>query len=96
MKQYTKMEDRTAKFVCVLTAIILETGEKIVARGESKGSIAREHGKLGGLTYGPLFIPEGFDKPMSEMTEKTYESVHNHRDIAMKKIIENLKERNIL
>ncbi len=96
MKQYENMEDRTAKFVCVLTAIILETGEKIVARGESKGSIAKEHGRLGGLTYVPIFIPEGFNEPMSEMTEKTYASVHNHRDLAMKKIIENLKERKIL
>ena len=70
MKQY-KICNRTAKFVGVLTAIIiLETGEKIAARGESKGSIAKEHGRLGGLTYVPIFIPEGFNEPMSEMTEK--------------------------
>ena len=38
MKQYENMEERTCQFVCVLTAIILATGEKIVARGECKGT----------------------------------------------------------
>ncbi len=95
LKNYTKMEDRNATFVCVLTAIIIETGEKIVARGECKGSIAIKPGKLGGLTYGPIFIPEGFAEPMSEMEEKTYASVHNHRDIAMKKLIREFKKRGL-
>ena len=95
MKIYEKMEDRTCKFVCVLTAI-LTNGEKIVARGECQGSIAKQYGKLGGLTYGPIFIPEGFDLPMSEMEEKTYESVHNHRDLALKKLIKEFEKRNLI
>lgn len=95
MQNYQKAEERTATFVCVLTAIILETGEKIVARGECKGRIAKEHGRLGGLTYGPIFIPEGFDLPMSEMEEEIYASVHNHRDLAMKKLIEEFNRRNL-
>ena len=91
MKQYTKMEDRTCKFVCVLTAI-LPNGKKIVARGECKGMIALNHGKLGGLTYGPIFIPNGFDKPMGDMEEAEYASVHNHRDIAMEELVKKFKE----
>ena len=42
-----KEEDRTAQFVCVLTAI-LTNGEKIVCRGITKGKIAtkmRNNGK---------------------------------------------------
>ena len=91
LKEYTKLEDRTCKFVCVLTAI-LPTGEKIVARGECKGTIALEHGTLGGLTYGPVFIPEGFDKPMGDMEEEEYASVHNHRDLAMNELMKRFKE----
>lgn len=94
MKQYTNMEDRTCKFVTVLTAILLD-GEKIVARGECKGIIAKEPGKLGGLTYGPIFIPYGFYKPMGDMKEEEFRSVHNHRDIAMNKIVKELKSRNM-
>lgn len=91
LKQYTNMDDRTCKFVCVLTAI-LPSGEKIVARGECKGKIALEPGKLGGLTYGPIFIPYGFDKPMGDMDEEEYASVHNHRDLAMDELVKKFKE----
>lgn len=45
MKNYQKDEERKCIFVCVLTAII-PNGEKIVARGECKGKIAKTLGKL--------------------------------------------------
>ncbi len=91
MKQYTDIKDRSCRFVCVLTAI-LPNGEKIVARGECKGTIAKAPGKLGGLTYGPLFIPDGFDKPMGDMDEEEYASVHNHRDLAMNELVTKFKK----
>lgn len=91
MKQYSDMKDRSCKFVCVLTAI-LPNGKKIVSRGECKGTIAKAPGKLGGLTYGPLFIPDGFDKPMGDMDEEEYASVHNHRDLAMNELVIKFKE----
>ncbi len=91
MKQFTNIKDRTCKFVCVLTAI-LPSGEKIVARGECKGTIALKAGKLGGLTYGPVFIPNGFDKPMGDMEEEEYASVHNHRDLAMNELVLKFKK----
>jgi len=91
MEQYTNMEDRTCKFVTVLTAV-LPNGEKIVARGECKGTVALKPGKLGGLTYGPIFIPFGFDKPMGDMVEEEFRNVHNHRDLAMNQIINELKK----
>ena len=79
LKQYPEKQDRTCKFVCVLTAI-LPNGEEFVSRGECKGTIALKPGKLGGLTYGPVFIPEGFEKPMGDMEEEEYAAVHNLRD----------------
>ena len=82
-------------FVCVLTAI-LPNGEKIVARGECRGTIAKTPGKLGGLTYVPIFIPEGFDKPLSDLDERSYEATHNHRDLAVKKLLNELKAKNII
>lgn len=91
MKHVENLEDRGCTFVCVLTAI-LENGEEIVARGECKGTIAKEPGILGGLTYGPIFIPEGFDKPMSDMNEEEYAESHNHREKAMIGIMKKLRE----
>lgn len=94
MQQYKKDEERKCTFVCVLTAI-LTNGEKIVARGESKGKISHEHGKLGGLTYAPIFIPDGFEQPMSNLEEKKAETAYRHRGKALKILIEEFKERNI-
>ena len=91
MKQYTNMEDRTCKFVCVLTAI-LPDGKEILARGESEGKIALKMGKLGGITYGPVFIPKGFEKPISDMNEEEYAASHNHRDLAMSELFKRFKE----
>lgn len=89
MKEYKTQEERAASFVCVLTAI-LPNAEKVVARGECRGSIALECGTLGGLTYGPVFVPNGFNKSMNDMNEEEYADVHNHRDIAMEAIFREL------
>ena len=56
-------KERKAKFVCVLTSF-LKDGTKIVSRGECQGRIASNIKKLGGLTYSPVFIPNGYDVPM--------------------------------
>ena len=94
MKAIQNQADRSCTFVCVLTAI-LPNGEKIVARGECKGSVAKTPGKLGGLTYVPIFIPEGYDKPLSDLDEKTFEATHNHRDLAVKQLLKEFEARNI-
>ena len=77
---------RKAQFVCVLTSF-LKDGTKIVSRGECNGTIAKEIKKLGGLTYSPVFIPEGYTVPMSELSAEEYEEAHNHRDKAFCKLL---------
>jgi len=78
--------ERKAKFVCVLTSF-LKDGTKIVSKGECYGKIAKEIKKLGGLTYSPVFIPEGYEVPMSELSAEEYENAHNHRDKAFNQLL---------
>lgn len=87
MKSVPK-DQRTAQFVCVLTTI-LKDGRIIVERGETKGSIAEKPGPMGNLTYMPVFIPEGTDRVMNELTEE--ELTKTHREKAFEKLIEKLK-----
>lgn len=94
MQSYEAKEDRSCTFVCVLTAVLTD-GDVIAARGECKGTVAKKPGKLGGLTYIPIFIPEGFDKPLSDLDEKTYEATHNHRNLAVKELLKEFKKRNL-
>ena len=77
---------RKAKFVCVLTSF-LKDGRKIVSRGECNGKIAKNIIKLGGLTYSPVFIPDGYEVPMSELNAEEYEKAHNHRDKAFVELL---------
>lgn len=90
MKDAKEEKDRTATFVCVLSGI-LKDGTKIVKRGETKGSIAYEISKLGGLTYNPVFIPKGFDKTVVEMEDEEFQKVHNHRMAALEALLGELK-----
>lgn len=82
--------ERKAEFVCVLTSF-LKDGRKIVTRGNCYGTIAKEFNRLGGLTYSPVFIPNGFEVPMSELSAEEYADAHNHRDKAFVKLLKELK-----
>jgi len=73
-----KEEDRTAIFVCVLTAI-LPNGEIMTLRGETKGKIALKPGTMGKLTYGPVFIPQGFNKVMNELSDEELGTTHREK-----------------
>lgn len=90
MKDAKDFEQRKATFVCVLTGI-LKNGEKIVKKGETHGHIAFEITKLGGLTYNPIFIPNGFDKTVIEMGDEEFQKVHNHRMAALEGVLEELR-----
>ncbi|MBR3134387.1 MAG: non-canonical purine NTP pyrophosphatase [Clostridia bacterium] len=87
MKEYETTEDRSASFVTVMTGI-LPNGEKIVSRGECKGSVTKEIGKtFSKLTYNPIFVPAGFEKPISEMNEEEFKLVPHHREMALMGLI---------
>ena len=85
------IEQRTANFVCVLTGI-LKSGAKIVKKGETHGHIAFNISKLGGLTYNPIFIPNGFDKTIIEMDDNEFKKVHNHRMAALEAVLKEINK----
>ena len=86
MKDVPK-EKRTAQFVCFLTAI-LPDGQVITSQGVTKGSISEQIGTIGGLTFCPVFIPEGSDRVMNDMSDE--EKENTHREKAMKELIKKL------
>lgn len=90
MKDAKEEAQRTSAFVCVLSGI-LKDGTKIVKRGETKGKIAYQISKLGGLTYNPVFIPNGFNKTVVEMEDDEFQRVHNHRMAAIEALLIELK-----
>ncbi|MBQ9272497.1 MAG: RdgB/HAM1 family non-canonical purine NTP pyrophosphatase [Mogibacterium sp.] len=87
-------EDRTAKFVTVITLIYPdkegapaaaeERGGRYVltAYGECKGHIGTEKKGDGGFGYDPLFIPEGFSETFSQLGTE-FKNTISHRARAL-------------
>lgn len=84
---------RQAKFVAVV-ACVLPNGKKYSARGEIEGTISDKivlnpNGD-NGLTYDPLFIPKGYKKTMSCLTNEERVGI-NHRGIACRALLKKIK-----
>lgn len=75
-------ESRQAKFVCVLCAYI--NGNIKYYKGELKGHIGFEMKGNSGFGYDPLFIPDGYDKTVAELTKEEKNKI-SHRARAVEK-----------
>ena len=82
-------KDRSATFFCALTFIYQD--KIIQVEGYKEGKIATKIGKLGGFTFGPIFIPSGYQKPYNELT-----NFETHRHDAVNKLIKKLEELKII
>ncbi len=85
-------EDRRARFVCA-AALCLPDGRHFVFRGETDGVITEKPRGSGGFGYDPVFVPNGYYKTFSELSENEKNMI-SHRKKAFEKLkteIENLR-----
>lgn len=83
--------DRRAKFVCVMT-LVDENGNVLAQkRGECHGQIAYEPSGTNGFGYDPIFIVNGTEQTMAELSEEEKNKI-SHRARALEQMIEFLKE----
>lgn len=92
-------EERTARFRCVLCLIDPWSGDEptmILAQGACEGMIARSARGSGGFGYDPLFVVEGRDRTMAELTDREKNEV-SHRARAVEalrpKLLQAIEER---
>jgi XTP/dITP diphosphohydrolase len=80
------IENRKARFVCVM-ALCNEKGEtKFLAEGVCNGIITSEPRGKNGFGYDPIFIPDGFESTFGELSVEIKQQI-SHRAEALKKII---------
>jgi len=80
------VKDRRAYFQC--TAVLLKSdGSATVKTGRCHGTIGFKEVGSGGFGYDPLFLPDGYEKTMAELTPDQKNSL-SHRGIAFRKIME--------
>jgi len=82
--------NRKAHFKTVMSLII--DGKENLFEGKIFGIIIEEKKGTNGFGYDPIFVPDGHNKTFAEMT-KEEKSAISHRGIALKKLIDFLKER---
>ena len=83
-------KNRAAYFECCIT--LLNYDDKVHQfQGRINGKIASQESGVNGFGYDAIFIPNGYSKTFAELDEKEKNSI-SHRGIAVKKLMEFLKE----
>jgi XTP/dITP diphosphohydrolase len=80
---------RTARFVCAI-AMPGPGGRCITSRGTCEGRIIRAPRGENGFGYDPVFIAEGYDRTMAELSMDQKNRI-SHRGRALQALVEKLK-----
>lgn len=82
--------DRSGRFVCAICCTF-PNGDVIRTRGECPGSITAAPCGSGGFGYDPVFLPDGVDRTMAELSAEEKNRL-GHRGKAIRLLKERLKE----
>lgn len=82
---------RRARFRCV-AAFAAPEGDEVLAEGVCEGRIGREAAGTGGFGYDPIFIPEGHECTMAQMTAEEKHAI-SHRGRALRRLAKLLRRR---
>ncbi len=75
---------RRARFVCVI-ALASPAGERMLVRETCEGAVAETPRGEGGFGYDPVFVPEGMDRTMAELSLREKNAV-SHRGKALRRL----------
>lgn len=86
LKELESHTNRKAKFVCVMT-LLDKNGEVLhVSKGECYGEIAKSQSGKNGFGYDPVFIVEGTNLTMADMSEDVKNKI-SHRAKALSEML---------
>lgn len=90
LKELEPHEDRSAKFVCVMTLLDAQGNILHVSKGECYGSIALSQSGKNGFGYDPVFIVGDGDFTMADLSEDKKNEV-SHRGRALRDMLKFIK-----
>lgn len=82
--------NRKAKFVCAMTLVDGDGNILNQEVGECYGNIAKTQFGTNGFGYDPIFVPDGYDITIAEMSEEKKNSI-SHRSVALNKMLAYIK-----
>lgn len=91
LKKLADTDNRKAKFVCVMTLTDKDGNVLNQEIGECHGQIATEQYGTNGFGYDPVFLVDGYDITMAQMSEDLKNTI-SHRANALSKMVKYIKE----
>jgi len=89
LSRMPKNKSRSAQFVCVLAWISI-AGELSIFDGIMNGKLAIAPKGIHGFGYDPIFIPDGFDKTLGELSHEVKHQI-SHRNKAVHAFLDVIK-----
>lgn len=89
LKNLAGSQNRKARFRTVITLIMPEFTRQF--EGIVNGQIIHERRGSGGFGYDPIFLPEGYNKTLAEMSMEEKNAI-SHRARAVNRLVEFLKD----
>lgn len=83
-------ENRRAKFVCTMSLVDGSGNILHITKGECHGQIIKERKGTNGFGYDPIFLPDGYDITLAQMSDEGKNSI-SHRGRALVKMIDYIK-----
>ena len=80
-------KNRKAKFVCSMTLVSPDGKIIFQTRGECHGHIAQKQAGTNGFGYDPVFVPNGYNVTIAELSENEKNAI-SHRGNALRKVLE--------
>ena len=81
LKNLQGKTDRSAHFCCAV-ALVYPDGREVKAEGYMMGKITLEPAGVSGFGYDPIFLPDGYDHTVAEMSDEEKNSI-SHRGNAL-------------
>jgi len=91
LEEMKNMEQRSAKYVCTIVCAFPD-GSSLTVFGECRGRICTAPRGSGGFGYDPVFLIEGKDKTMAELSPEEKNEI-SHRGEALRNFALLLRER---
>lgn len=90
LKEMQGIENRSARFKCCMTLLNPEGEVAFFHTGVCEGSIINEQRGINGFGYDPIFLLDGLDKTMAELSEEEKNKI-SHRGKALEAILNYVK-----
>lgn len=91
LTELNETNNRKAKFVCCMTLVDKEGNIIYTTRGECHGQIIKERKGVNGFGYDPIFMPDGYDITLAEMSEDGKNTI-SHRGNALREMLKYIDE----